>query len=63
LIKQVSLMSNLWVGSANYCISNDPAYGFAGNTTYTSMYGNKFLPNATIYLQSNLWQGLWFLAF
>lgn len=49
-IKQASMMTHLWVGPTNYCISNDPDYGFKGNTTYNAMYGNKFLPNVTLYL-------------
>jgi hypothetical protein len=57
-IHQTSLGLGMWTQLGAYCISNDPKYGFKGNTSYVSMYGNMFMPDVTLYNDSNLWSGL-----
>jgi hypothetical protein len=48
----------MWTQLGSYCIANDHNYGFKGNISYMTMYGNMYLQNVTIYNQSDNWAGL-----
>lgn len=47
------------VGAGTYAISDTPSFGFRGNVTYSSMYGFKYVPNVTLYDESNEYAGLY----
>ena len=52
-INRISSNQPMIVVSGAYAISENPNFGFKGNVTYQSMYGYRYMPNVTIYNDTN----------
>lgn len=49
----------MFPATGSYVISEDGAFGFKGNVGYTDRYGWKFLPNVTVYNETQDYKGLY----